>query len=423
MAARAASGILRRLDMSHIRFLHVMSEGLDPTVIDAQVVDSIVAVREEGVPFDLLALTPPRMYYRRRAYYRHRVEEIAARTGGRVEVVPHPRKANTIGAVFAAAVLALERWRPPVNRLVIHARGDWSAYYASLAQRIDRRIRYVFDARGDGEAEFRLEAREASLGPRALEVGVRRRREIRERASRHAEHVLAVSTVLRDRIQAAHGIDPARMTVVPCVADARKFYLDDAERENTRKELALEGRFVVIYAGRLVRWHYGAETCAVVRGILDADPAAFFQILTPDQDEARSLAAETLPEGRYAIRSAVHAEVPRFLRAADLAMLLRAPDPLNEVACPTKFAEYMLCGLPVLISAGIGDCSRFVEEQGAGAVLAAPDAARAVEAVARLRAEPDAARRARIARSAAPLSRQRFAGDVARLFLRIAEAP
>jgi glycosyltransferase involved in cell wall biosynthesis len=164
---------------------------------------------------------------------------------------------------------------------------------------------------------------------------------------------------------------------------------------------------------------------------MDADPAVFFLILTPDVDAASDLARRLLVEGRYRIRSASHAEVPGFLRASDLGILLRAPDPLNEVACPTKFAEYVMTGLPVLISAGIGDCSGFVATNRAGAVLAAPDpaaavaavAARAAAALARIRAEGDAARRARIAKAAERFARQRYARSMAALYRRIAEAP
>lgn len=405
--------------MPRVHFLYLMSEGLDETVIDSQVVDSLVALRGEGLQFDLVALTPARAFFAKCGYYRRRAAEVAARTGGRVRVLPHPRKRGAIGAAFAAAVLLLEARR--ADRLVVHARADWAAYYASIAARLSGRIRYVFDARGDGESEFLLEAREKRLPPRKVAAMVRRLRFLRGRAAAGARHILCVSSVLRDRIRAAHAVDPARISVVPCVADAGKFHLDEAEREATRRELGLEDRFVVIYSGRFGRWHYGPETCAVVRGLLEDDPAAFFLVLTPELDAARELAAASLPAGRYSIRSATHAEVPRFLRAADVAMLLRAPDPLNEVACPTKFAEYVSSGLPVLISDGIGDCSRFVAENGAGAVLATPDPAQAVLAVRSWRSEPAAARRARIAASAGTLSRQRFTGELAALLRAVAE--
>jgi glycosyltransferase involved in cell wall biosynthesis len=405
------------------RFLFVVSEGPSETVIDSQVVDPIVAVGREGVAMDLLFMPDPRPYLAKRAYYVRRRREIAARTGGRVSVVPMPRKHTRVGAAIAPWVLAAELARTQ-GRLVVHGRTEFSAFAASLVARRTRRLRFLYDARGDVMAEVRANAiRSNDMGPR-VERMLRWLLAVRHEAATRAEHVLCVSTVLRDRLVAEHGIDPAKTTVVPCVADADKFFPGEDQRAALRSELGVADRFVVVYPGRFGAWHYNAETFAVVRGLMDADASVFFLVLTPDRDEAAALAARTLPEGRYAIRSARHDEVPGFLRAADLGVLLREPDGLNEVACPTKFAEYVLSGLPVLISAGIGDCSPFVATQRAGAVLEAPDPRAAVAAVARIRSEPDAERRARIAALANQrLSRQRFAREMAALYRKIAEQP
>ena len=174
---------------------------------------------------------------------------------------------------------------------------------------------------------------------------------------------------------------------------------------------------MIVYPGRFGRWHYNEETFGVVRGLLDADPDAFFLVLTPDLEAARSLAERSLPAGRYDIRKAAHADVPRFLRASDLGVLLRAPDPINIAACPTKFGEFAMTGLPVLISAGIGDCSGFVASERAGVVLERPDPAAAVRGVAALRSEPDAQRRARIAAAGvARFSRARHAAELAQIY-------
>lgn len=408
--------------MSDARFLFVVGEGPDATVIDSQVVDTVIAVAREGVQFDLLFLTNPGPLWRRRDYYATRRREIAARTGGAVRVLPAPHPLTRAGAAFATGLIASELLRSR-GRLVVHARTDNPAYFASRIARRSARLRYVYDARGAFEGEWRLTAAAAGLSPAAIERGMQRQLAVRHAAVSHAAHVLCVSSVLRDRLVELHGLDPARASVVPCVADAAKFGPDEQARDEARRALGLEGRFVVVYPGRFGTWHYNEETFAVVRGLMDADPSVFFLVLTPDTEAAAALAARTLPEGRFAIRSARHDEVPRYLRAADLGVLLRAPDPLNEVACPTKFAEYVMTGLPVLISAGIGDCSPFVEHEQAGAVLAQPDPKEAVAAVARIRNEPDAARRARIAAVGQRLSRQRYARETAALYRRIAEAP
>jgi glycosyltransferase involved in cell wall biosynthesis len=408
--------------VSDARFLFVVGEGPDATVIDSQVVDPIVAVGREGIRFDLLFLANPGPVLRERAFYARRRDEIAARTRGSVRILAAPRKRTRLGIAWVVALLRRERARAG-GRLVVHARTDLTAYAASRVAARDARFRYLYDARGDVEGEYRLHAARRGLPPERVDRDVARFLRLRQAAVDGAAHVLCVSSVLRDRIVAQHGIEPARCSVVPCVADAEKFGPDEAERSAARRALGLEDRFVVVYPGRFGAWHYNEETFAVVRGLMDADPAVFFLILTPDTGAAASLAARTLPEGRFAIHAARHDEVPRYLRAADLGILLRAPDPLNEVACPTKFAEYVITGLPVLISAGIGDCSSLVAAERAGAVLAAPDPREAVAAAAAIRSEPDAARRARIAALGQRLSRQRYAREMALLYRRIAEAP
>ena len=43
-------------------------------------------------------------------------------------------------------------------------------------------------------------------------------------------------------------------------------------------------------------------------------------------------------------------EVPKYLNAADVAFLIRDNHEMNAVASPTKLAEYLSCGLPVISS-------------------------------------------------------------------------
>jgi len=62
-------------------------------------------------------------------------------------------------------------------------------------------------------------------------------------------------------------------------------------------------------------------------------------------------------------------EVPEYLLAADYGLLIRENTVTNQVASPVKFAEYLYCGLPVIISEKIGDYSDFVEKNGCGYII------------------------------------------------------
>lgn len=402
------------------RFLFLMRGGFDPTVIDSQVVDSIAALQPHGVRFELVAFTEGSTWFGRREEQRARRAEIERRLGTRVRAYLTPRQGRPEGNAIATALLCGELARGIGRRTVVHARGDGAAAYARRAQRLWPRLRYVWDVRGDSEAEFLLHPDIAGLTEARRQSALASVRRERTLAASGASHVFCVSEVLRQHTIERYGLPPDRVTVVPCVADTEKFRLDEADREATRRELGLSDRFVIVYPGRFGRWHYGPETASVVQGIMREHPDAYFLVLTPDTEEANRLLGAALPAGSWEVRSARHAEVPRFLRAGDLGVLLRERHPLNEAACPTKFAEYVTSGVPILISAGIGDCSGFVARHGAGMVLDEPDPRRAAAALTALRAEPARARRERIAKLGETFARARVAARMAEVYLRLA---
>ena len=62
-------------------------------------------------------------------------------------------------------------------------------------------------------------------------------------------------------------------------------------------------------------------------------------------------------------------EVQEYLLAADYGLLIRENTITNQVASPVKFAEYLSCGLPVIISDKLGDYSEFVVTNKCGYLL------------------------------------------------------
>lgn len=63
-----------------------------------------------------------------------------------------------------------------------------------------------------------------------------------------------------------------------------------------------------------------------------------------------------------------HQEVFELLSVCDYGLLLREMSITNSVASPTKCAEYLACGLPVIINNGIGDYSEFIHNNNLGII-------------------------------------------------------
>jgi hypothetical protein len=84
-------------------------------------------------------------------------------------------------------------------------------------------------------------------------------------------------------------------------------------------------------------------------------------------------------------------DVPGYLSAADVGMALIRPSFSKRCSSPTKYAEYLAVGLPLVIHADVGDGARVVSAQGAVDVPVSctdDELARASDVLALLQKEP-----------------------------------
>jgi L-malate glycosyltransferase len=84
---------------------------------------------------------------------------------------------------------------------------------------------------------------------------------------------------------------------------------------------------------------------------------------------SEALAGRGIPAADYAVTWARHADMPAYLSAADAGIAFIRPCLSKRSSSPTKYAEYLACGLPIVANAGIGDVDDLLERTGAGAIV------------------------------------------------------
>jgi glycosyltransferase involved in cell wall biosynthesis len=89
---------------------------------------------------------------------------------------------------------------------------------------------------------------------------------------------------------------------------------------------------------------------------------------SPGQIEP-SLKRLGIPETSYLIRQVPPRDIPRYLRAADLAVSFIKPSYSKQASSPTKIAEYLASGLPVVCNAGVGDLDEIIEGDQVGSLV------------------------------------------------------
>jgi glycosyltransferase involved in cell wall biosynthesis len=69
-----------------------------------------------------------------------------------------------------------------------------------------------------------------------------------------------------------------------------------------------------------------------------------------------------IPETDYTVLAAAPHEVSTYLSASDAGLAFIKPCFSKIASSPTKYAEYLACGLPIIINAGIGDSESLLDD-------------------------------------------------------------
>lgn len=160
--------------------------------------------------------------------------------------------------------------------------------------------------------------------------------------------------------------------VIPCCVDAERFRaFDEESRDGLRRKLNLEGRRVIIYVGALGGWYLTDEMAGLMAVARQEDASTFSMVLTQSPPEMiiRRLSALGMSESDYLVKKVSPEDVPRYLKAADFAVSLIKPCYSKISSSPTKIAEYLASGLPVISNAGIGDLDDVIAEDNVGVIL------------------------------------------------------
>lgn len=159
--------------------------------------------------------------------------------------------------------------------------------------------------------------------------------------------------------------------VIPCCVDLSRFSgLDEAYRNKRREELGVSDRPVLAYVGSFGGWYLTDETIGIFKAARERDPKTFALILTQSSEAI----ADKLRDAGYAdedmlITKVAPADVPKFLVAADTAVSFIKTCYSKQSSSPTKVAEYLACGLPIIANRGIGDIDHLIEYNKLGVMI------------------------------------------------------
>lgn len=262
---------------------------------------------------------------------------------------------------------------------ILHGRSHVGTAIGALAKRMCG-ARLIFDFRGFLAEEY------ADRGNwRAGGLLYRLTKAAERWLLRASDAVIVLTERMREELNVP-------VEVIPCCIDPARFA--NAEPD------AIANRLVYVYVGALGGYYLVEETAQLLAAARAADPRTFALILTQSDSRAIVDALERAGFTRddYRVLTVAPDDVPRYLRAADVGVSLIRTSFCRRASSPTKFAEYLAAGLPVISTADIGDLDAQIETHRVGVLLHRFDRDaydEAIRAMTELRRDPELKERCR----------------------------
>lgn len=257
--------------------------------------------------------------------------------------------------------------------IILHCR---SYLPALIGLQLKRKFtcKYIFDMRGFW-ADERIDGNIWSLKKPAHSILYKyfKRKEIE--LVENADYIVILTNHAKKEIQSWQIKSFPIMTVIPCCADTNHFTIsNEEEMAVTKSKLNIpEDAFVVGYLGSIGTWYMLDEMLDFFVELKKQKYNAILFFVTADDKEyiLQAALAKSISPAFIVIQSAKRNEVPQFISMFTIGLFFIKPLYSKKGSSPTKLAELLACGIPVISNMGIGDCDTIIAENKVG--VAVPD--------------------------------------------------
>jgi glycosyltransferase involved in cell wall biosynthesis len=328
------------------------AEGVTSTVFESQVRSLINRLRSIGIPVKSVILQPFKPLLRP-ANFINFIKEILKRES---IIYLKPDFKNVSQAVsFAQSRGKRLLQHLGSTPLIFHCRGPEAALLGSEIARLRAsKTPVLFDVRGLAVDEYKNKDIDRATYFTNLE----------NKISREVDGFSFVSHQLKEIFQNRYDIDTKPFGINIASYNENIFFYDSTKRHEVRTRMNWHNKIVFVYAG-------GSQEYQSVSRILEA-----FKELSLIYPNAHLLLLLARPIRRFkkqlfnlgihlskvsCFTNVPYSHVPRYLNAADWGLIFRTSESINEVATPTKVAEYFGCGLRVIYGSQSGYYGTFIQ--------------------------------------------------------------
>ena len=353
-----------------VKTLYVCYFGIQQPLVQTQVLPYLRELRREGVEVGFLTFEPAPV-----SDEFSRIKDQLAAEGIDWSWLRYHKRPSAIatawdifrGAIFVRHFISARR--PDV----LHGRVHVPTLMAALGRKLSRhKPKLLFDIRGFFPEEYT----DAGLWP---ENGLlyRSAKRVERWLLKESNAFVVLTEKAREILfpeskETGYDRYGRPVEVIPCCVDLSRFQtVRAADRNELREKIGAGDRPVVVYVGSFGGWYLTEHMVEFFAAAHERDPRTFVLILTQRDADAvgRKLRDAGFAEADFYVASVPPEEVPSYLAAADIAISFIKACYSKLSSSPTKIAEYLAAGLPIVANSGVGDIDALIRDNEVGFIL------------------------------------------------------
>ncbi len=288
------------------------------------------------------------------------------------------RVLNFLSFFFSSLILGSALTRRP--DVVVGTSPQFFCAVAAYCLSVIKRAPFVFEVRDIWpQSAVELGALKNRLLIRLLEA-------IEAYLYRRAALIVPVAESTRQYL-IGKGVPADKIVIVPNGVDAKYLASAQAEPEELRKELGLEGKFIVSYIGTHGMSH-ALEVVLRAAKRLELDPAIHFLFVGEgaEKENLKRLASDLSLSNTTFINEQPRERLLSFYHASNVSVVPLRRLPIFKKVLPSKLFELMGVGCPVICSVE-GEAAALVTDAESGLCIEPENVGALVEAILRLRGD------------------------------------
>jgi len=254
---------------------------------------------------------------------------------------------------------------------IIHAR---SLVPAIIGSRLKKTIhaKLLFDMRGfwaDERVEGKIWSLQNPIFKRIYKYFKKQEAILME----SADHLITLTENAKRFIQENYPKAPP-IEVIPCCVNTEKFYFprDVNKGKELKRSLKInESAFVLLYLGSLGTRYKLNEMFAFFKELKQLNNEAIFLIVSRTDTEYihQKAREEEVEVDDLIITHAASTEVPDYISLANASIFFIETGYTSKAVSPTKKAEALIMGKPIVANSGIGDTDEFILNNELGVLI------------------------------------------------------